>query len=71
MITDGLIIALICSAILSLAAWKKSSLPLAFVASLGWLISALQLYQQTAELLPMALMLMISFSNFILINREA
>lgn len=70
MITDGLIIALICSAILSLAAWKKTSLPIAFIASLGWLISALKIYQQTAEVLPMALMLMIAFANFILINKE-
>ena len=46
------------------------NLPIMFISSLGWLIAALQVYEQTQEVLPMGLMLMFSFGQFFLIKKE-
>ena len=69
--TDGLIVALIISAVLTLLAYKMQSLPIIFISSLGWMISGLQVWQQTAEVLPMILLLMLAFGQFFLINRRS
>lgn len=69
--TDGLIVALIISAALTLLAYKMQSLPIIFISSLGWMISGLQVWQQTAEVLPMILLLMLAFGQFFLINRRS
>lgn len=70
MITEGLIIALIVSAALAfMGVWKKSQ-PLIFISSIGWMISALQIYDQTAEPLPMVLMLMLAIGQFIVLKGE-
>lgn len=68
--TDGLMLALLVSLFLTILALKLRSLPVLFVSSLGWLISGLQVYEQTAEILPMGLLLMVSFAQFFLINPE-
>lgn len=68
MLTDGLMLALLVSLFLTILALKLRSLPVLFVSSLGWLISALQVYEQTAEVLPMGLLLMVAFAQFFLIN---
>lgn len=70
MLTDGLILALIASAGLSfLGVWKQNKAVI-FISSLGWMISALQIYDQTAEPLPMALVLMLSIAQFFLVRGD-
>lgn len=66
--TDGLMLALLVSLFLTILALKLRSLPVLFVSSLGWLISGLQVYEQTAEILPMGLLLMVAFAQFFLIT---
>lgn len=69
--TEGLIIAMIISAALALLAVKMRSLPVIFISSIGWSIAALQVFQQTEEVLPMLLLIMLAFSQFFLIRRES
>lgn len=64
--TEGLILAILLSAAISFAGWRLKSLPIAFIGSLGWMVGGLQIYEQTAEILPMALMLFIAFTSFFL-----
>ena len=66
MITDGVLLGLVFSGILLVLWAKKSSRAVIFISSLGWMICALQIFQQTDEPLPMALLMMISISQFIL-----
>ena len=68
--TEGLMLAMLIALALSLLAYKMKSLPIMFVAGLGWLVAAMQVYEQTQEVLPMALMLMFSFGQVFLIKRE-
>jgi hypothetical protein len=68
--TEGLMLAILIALALSILAFKMKSLPIMFISSLGWLIAALQVYEQTQETLPMALMMMLSFGQFFLIKRE-
>ncbi len=68
--TEGLMLAMLIALALSLLAYKMKSLPIMFVAGLGWLVAALQVYEQTQETLPMVLMMMFSFGQFFLIKKE-
>lgn len=68
--TEGLMLAMLIALALSLLAYKMKSLPIMFVAGLGWLVASLQVYEQTQETLPMVLMMMFSFGQFFLIKRE-
>ena len=68
--TEGLMLAILLALALSFLAFKMKNLPIMFISSLGWLIAALQVYEQTQEILPMGLMLMFSFGQFFLIKRE-
>lgn len=70
MLTEGVLLAMGVSLLLLLLGLKMKALPVIFISSLGWLIAGLQVYQQTEEVLPMALLLMLSFSQFFLIRRE-
>ena len=70
MITEGLVITMLVSVLLLILALKMRSLPVLFVSSLGWLISALQVYQQTAEVTPMLLLLMVAFAQFFILKPE-
>lgn len=70
MITEGLVITMLASVLLLLLALKMRSLPVLFISSLGWLISALQVYQQTAEVTPMLLLLMVAFAQFFIFRPE-
>ena len=70
MITEGLILGLLASGALLLLGAKMKSLPVVFVSSLGWCISGLQVYQQTEEVLPMAMLMMIAFAQFFLIRER-
>ena len=70
MITEGLVITMLVSVLLLILALKMRSLPVLFVSSLGWLISALQVYQQTAEVTPMLLLLMVAFAQFFVLRPE-
>lgn len=56
---------------LTILSVKMRSLPIMFISSIGWLIAALQVYEQTEELLPLGLMLMLAFGQFFLINSES
>lgn len=68
MISEGLIISYFACAVLSIIGFKYRSLPVIFISSLGVMISGLLTYQETQAVLPLALMLMISFSQFIIIG---
>ena len=61
-------LAMLVSLALTILALKMHSLPVLFVSSLGWLIAGLQVYEQTTEILPMALILMLAFGQFFLIK---
>lgn len=63
-------LAMLVSLALTILAVRMRSLPIIFISSLGWLIASLQVYEQTAEILPMGLMLMLAFGQFFLINPE-
>lgn len=64
-------LAMLIALALTILSVKMRSLPIMFISSLGWLVAALQVYEQTAELLPLGLMLMLSFGQFFLINSES
>ena len=66
MLTDGLILSLVFSGVLLVLGYKFKSIPMLFISSLGWMISALQIYQQTAEILPMVLLIMLSIGQFMI-----
>lgn len=68
--TEGLMLAILIALALSILAYRMKNLPIMFISSLGWLIAALQVYEQTQEVLPMGLMLMFSFGQFFLIKKE-
>ncbi len=68
--TEGLICALIFSAILLIIAIRMQSLPVIFISSLGWTVAALQLYDETAAILPMMLLFMLAVSQFFMIRGE-
>lgn len=70
MITEGLVITMLASVLLLILALKMRSLPVLFISSLGWLISALQVYQQTAEITPMLLLMMVAFAQFFVFRPE-
>lgn len=67
-ITEGLIIAMIACAALTLIAYRLQSLPIIFVGSIGWFIIGLQTFQQTDEVLPLFLMFMLAFGQFFLVR---
>ena len=69
--TEGLILAMLLSVALAILAFKMQSLPIMFISSIGWTAAALQTWEQTAEALPMALMLMLAFGQFFVIRRNA
>lgn len=68
--TEGLIIALLASLALAILAYKMQSLPIIFMSSIGWTVAALQTYQQTDEVLPMILLMMLAFGQFFAIRRS-
>ena len=64
-------LAMLVSLALTILAVKMRSLPVIFISSLGWLIASLQVYEQTQEILPMALILMLAFGQFFLVNPDS
>lgn len=70
MLTEGVLLSMGVSLLLLVLGMKMRALPLIFISSLGWLISGLQVYQQTEEVLPMILLMMLSFSQFFLVRSE-
>ena len=69
--TEGLILAMLLSVALAILAFKMQSLPIMFISSIGWTVASLQTWEQTTEVLPMALMLMLAFGQFFVIRRNA
>ena len=70
LISEGVIVACIICAALSFLAYKMHSLPIIFISSIGWVISGLQIFQQTDEILPTLLIMMLAISQFMLIHKE-
>lgn len=71
MITEGLIIACLVCIALSILAYIMKSLPIVFISSIGWLICGLKIFQQTEDMLPMLLLFVLSFGQFMFIKKEA
>ena len=71
MITESLIIACIVCIGLSILAYLMKSLPFIFISSIGWLICGLQIFQQTEDMLPMMLLFVFAFGQFMFIKKEA
>ena len=68
MVTEGLILSLLVSGALLLVGYRMRSKPVLFISSLGWMICGLQSFQQTDEILPMVLLMMLSFAQFFIID---
>jgi len=68
--TEGLIIALLVALALLIVGYKMRSLPVIFISSLGWLVSGLQLYSQTSEILPTILLIMLAISQFFILSKR-
>ena len=71
MISEGLIIACLVCIALSILAYIMKSLPVIFISSIGWLICGLKIFQQTEDMLPMLLLFVLSFGQFMFIKKEA
>ena len=71
MITEALIISCIVCVGLSILAYLMKSLPFIFISSIGWLICGLQIFQQTEDMLPMFLIFVFAFGQFMFIKKEA
>lgn len=71
MISEGLIIAFLVCIGLSIFAIYTKNLPVIFISSIGYLICGLQTFQQTEEILPLLLLLILAISQFVLIKKEA
>ena len=69
--TEGLICALIFAGLLLILAVRMNSLPVVFISSIGWTVAGLQLYDQTAEVLPMMLLFMVAVAQFFLVKGDA
>lgn len=69
--TEGLIIAMLAALAIAVIAYMLQSLPLIFMSSVGWSVAALQVFQQTEEILPMALLFMLAFGQFFIVRRNA
>ena len=69
--TEGLMLAMLIALALLLVGYKMRSLPVIFISSLGWLISGLQVYEQTAEIFPTILLIMLAISQFFIIPRNS
>ena len=67
--TEGLIMAMLVSLALAILAYKMQSLPVMFISSLGWTISGMQIFEQTEEVLPMVLILMLAFGQFFIVKK--
>ena len=70
MITDGLTLGLLVCGVLLILGAKWNSRPVIFISSLGWMICGMQIFQQTEEVLPMILLMMLAFSQFVLIGNK-
>lgn len=69
--TEGLICSLIFAGILLILAVRMNSLPVVFISSIGWTVAGLQVYDETAAILPMMLLFMIAVSQFFLVKGDA
>ena len=71
MITEALIISCIVCIGLSILAYLMKSLPIIFISSIGWLVCGLEIFQQTEDMLPMLLLFVFAFGQFMFIKKEA
>lgn len=64
------VLAMIICAGLALIGYKMHMWPVTFISSLGWLVIAMQLFQETESYLVLGLLLMLSITQIICV-REA
>lgn len=70
MVSDVLLISYIACAITTLLAMKFRSQPIMLVSSVGLLVSSVMTYQELENILPTALMIFLSFSQFLVLRGD-
>lgn len=70
MVSDALLISYIACAITTLLALKFRSQPIMLVSSVGLLVSSVMTYQELENILPTALMIFLSFSQFLVLRGD-
>lgn len=70
MVSDALLISYIACAITTLLAMKFRSQPIMLVSSVGLLVSSVMTYQELENILPTALMIFLSFSQFLVLRGD-
>ena len=70
MVSDALLISYIACAITTLLAIKYRSQPIMLVSSVGLLVSSVMTYQELENILPTALMIFLSFSQFLVLRGD-
>ena len=70
MITEGVLLGLVFCGVLAVLGAKQNSRPVIFISSLGWMICGLQIFQQTEEILPTVLLMMLAISQFLLFGAK-
>lgn len=70
MVSDALLISYIACAITTLFAMKFRSQPIMLVSSVGLLVSSVMTYQELENILPTALMIFLSFSQFLVLRGD-
>lgn len=70
MVSDALLISYIACAITTLLAMKFRSQPIMLVSSVGLLVSSVMTYQELENILPTALMIFLSFAQFLVLRGD-
>lgn len=69
MLDDITILAMLLCVALAVIGFKFRSLPVMVMSSLGWVILAIQLYQEFESVLVLALMMMVAIAQTIMVIR--
>lgn len=67
---EMIVLAMIICAGLAIVGFKMRMWPVTFISSLGWLVIAMQLFQETENYLVLALLIMLSITQVVCV-REA
>lgn len=68
---ETIIFSLVFSAVITGIAYKIQSLPVVFISSVGMVVAALKLWQDTTEMLPTLMLFFIAFVQPMLIRSYA
>lgn len=66
---DVTLVSMVICVALSLIGFKFRSMPVMVVSSLGWMVVAFQIYGELESVLPMALIIMLSVSQVLMVSR--